>query len=226
MRTFVAGSLITPAWPLCDNLPVNQEAQFFDRQTLTRIQAVQTITIGWMALEAGASLLTAWTARSPALLAFGGDSVVELVSASVVFWRFTTRSAQERAERSASRIAGVSLFVLGAFVVFSSMKMLLDHSQPSPSFLGICVLLAAVTIMPLLAREKRRLSALACSAALRADAAQSNLCAYLALVALAGLTVNAFWQIRWADPIAALLVVPFVGYEGLEAIRGKHCGCG
>jgi len=175
-----------------------------------------------MALEAGLSLLGAWTARSPALLAFGGDSIVELFSASVVFWRFTTRTAQERAERSASRIAGVLLFALGAFVVFSSVKMLLDHIQPSPSFLGICVLLAAVTIMPWLAREKRRLSALTCGAVLRADAAQSNLCAYLALVALAGLIANALWQIRWADPIAALLVVPFVGYEAVQAIRGRH----
>ena len=178
-----------------------------------------------MALEAGVSLLAAWTARSPALFAFGGDSLVELFSAAVVLWRFTTRTKQEHAERTAARTAGALLFVLGAFVVFGSVRMLLGHSRPSPSVLGICVLVAAIIIMPWLATEKRRLSALTGSAALRADAAQSNLCAYLALVALVGLTANAIWQIGWADPLAALAVVPFIGYEGVGAIRGRPCGC-
>ena len=87
------------------------------------------------------------------------------------------------------------------------------------------MLFAAITIMPWLGKEKRRLSTLTGSAALRADAAQSNLCAYLALVALAGLTANAIWQISWADPLAALAVVPFIAYEGVEAFRGRPCGC-
>jgi divalent metal cation (Fe/Co/Zn/Cd) transporter len=195
------------------------------RQTSQRIQIVQTIAILWMTVEAGVSLSAAWAARSPALLAFGGDSLVELFSASVVLWRFTTRVTQERAERGAARTAGVLLFVLGAYVVFCSVLTLFGYNQPKPNLLGISVLVAAITIMPWLAQEKRRLSALTCSAALRADAAQSNLCAYLALVALVGLTVNAIWQIGWADPVAALAVVPFIGYEGIEAIRGRHCGC-
>lgn len=178
-----------------------------------------------MTVEAGASLLAAWTARSPALLAFGGDSIVELFSASVVLWRFTTRTTQERAERSATRTAGTLLFVLGAYVVFESMITLFGYNQPKPSLLGIGVLVAAVMIMPWLAREKRRLSSDTGSAALRADATQSNLCAYLALVALVGLTLNAIWHIGWADPLAALAVVPFIGYEGVQAIRGRHCGC-
>lgn len=202
-----------------------QEVQFSDLQTRKRIQIVQTITIVWMILEAGASLFAAWAARSPALLAFGGDSLVELFSASVVFWRFTTHTVQERAEHTAARVAGALLFVLGAFVVFGSVTTLLGYNQPSPSLLGIGVLVAAITIMPWLAREKRRLSALTESAALRADAAQSNLCAYLAMVALVGLTVNGIWHIGWADPLAALAVVPFIVYEGFEAVRGRPCGC-
>ena len=202
-----------------------QEIPISTRLASQRIQIVQIITIVWMTLEAGLALLAASAARSPALLAFGGDSFVELFSATVVLWRFTTRAKQEHAERTAARTAGVLLFVLGVFVVFGSVKTLLGHSQPSPSVLGICVLLAAITIMPILAKEKRRLSALTGSAALRADAAQSNLCAYLALVALVGLTANAIWQISWADPLVALAVVPFIGYEGVEAIRGRPCGC-
>jgi divalent metal cation (Fe/Co/Zn/Cd) transporter len=204
---------------------VAPEVQLSTLQTSRRIQIVQTITIVWMAVEAGLSLLAAWMARSPALLAFGGDSVIELLSASLVMWRFTTDKEQERAERAAARTTGILLFALGAYVIVSSVMTLLGYSQPRPSPLGMGVLVAACLIMPWLAKEKRRLSALTASAALRADAAQSNLCAYLALVALLGLTANAIWRTAWADPLAALAVVPFIAYEGLEAIRGRPCGC-
>jgi divalent metal cation (Fe/Co/Zn/Cd) transporter len=178
-----------------------------------------------MTVEAGASLSAAWMARSPALLAFGGDSIVELFSASVVLWRFTTRTTQESAERITARIAGALLFVIGVVVAIGSVMMLFGYSKPRPSLFGIGVLVAASLIMPWLAREKRRLSSDTGSAALRADATQSNLCAYLALVTLVGLTLNAIWHIGWADPLAASAVVPFIGYEGVQAIRGRHCGC-
>jgi divalent metal cation (Fe/Co/Zn/Cd) transporter len=79
--------------------------------------------------------------------------------------------------------------------------------------------------MPLLAREKRRLSAATGSAALRADAVQSALCAYLSLIALTGLAINAIWNAKWADPIAALAVLPLILREGWEALRGKTCDC-
>ncbi|HEY2121910.1 MAG TPA: cation transporter [Candidatus Acidoferrum sp.] len=202
-----------------------QEIRLSSGQISGRIQIVQAITIVWMIVEAGVSLMAAWNARSPALLAFGGDSLVELFSASIVFWRFTTRTTQELAERTAAKIAGALLFVLGAFVVAGSLRALLGYNQPGSSRLGIGVLIAAIVIMPWLAREKRRLSAVTASAALRADAAQSNLCAYLAMIALGGLAANAIWHIGWADPIAALAVMPFIVYEGVEAIRGRPCGC-
>jgi divalent metal cation (Fe/Co/Zn/Cd) transporter len=202
-----------------------QEIQLSSRQVSGSIQIVQAITIVWMIVEARVSLMAAWSVRSPALFAFGGDSLVELFSASVVFWRFTTHSAQERAERVASRIAGSLLLMLGAFVVLGSVTTLFGYNQADPSHLGIGILIAAIAIMPWLAWEKRRLSVVTESAALRADAAQSSLCAYLAMVALVGLTVNAIWHIGWADPFAALAVVPFIAYEGAEAIRGRPCSC-
>jgi divalent metal cation (Fe/Co/Zn/Cd) transporter len=204
---------------------VSQELPIPTVQISQRIQLVQIITLLWMAAEAGASLFAAVAARSPALLAFGGDSLVELLSAAVVLWRFTTRFRQERAERVAARIAGALLFALGAVVAISSAMMLFGYNKPRPSLLGIAVLVAACVIMPRLGREKRRLSFATGSAALRADAAQSNLCAYLALVALVGLTLNAIWHIGWADPFAALAVLPIIGYEGVEAMRGRTCGC-
>jgi divalent metal cation (Fe/Co/Zn/Cd) transporter len=177
-----------------------------------------------MSVEAAISLLAAWRARSPALLAFGGDSVIELASAVVVLWRFRAHAARD-AERRAARIAGLLLLILAACVVTASVVALLGYSEPKPTLLGVAILIAAAVFMPLLAREKRRLSAATGSAALRADSAQSALCAYLSLIALAGLVVNAVWHARWADPVAALVIVPLVVWEGREAMQGKGCVC-
>jgi divalent metal cation (Fe/Co/Zn/Cd) transporter len=195
------------------------------RDTIRRIQRIQVITIIWMSVEAAVSLSAAWIARSPALLAFGGDSAIELLSAAVVLWRFRAQSVQEHPERRAARIAGALLFVLAAYVVTASALTLLGYSEPQPTYLGIAILIAAAAIMPWLAKEKQELSAATASAALRADSAQSALCAYLSLIALVGLGVNAIWHVAWADPVAALVVTPLIVWEGREAIRGKSCGC-
>jgi divalent metal cation (Fe/Co/Zn/Cd) transporter len=192
---------------------------------IRRIQRIQAITIVWMSVEAAASLSAAWVVRSPALLAFGGDSAIELLSAAVVVWRFRAHTAQEQAERRASRVAGALLFVLAAYVVAASALTLLGFSQPKPTYLGIAILIAAASVMPWLAKEKRRLSSATGSVALRADSAQSALCAYLSLIALVGLGINAIWHVEWADPVAALVVTPLIVWEGREAIRGKACGC-
>jgi divalent metal cation (Fe/Co/Zn/Cd) transporter len=199
--------------------------QIASPDTIRRIRRVQTVTIAWMSVEAAVSLFAAWRATSPALLAFGGDSAIELFSAVVVLWRFRVSDAHEDAERRAARVAGALLFTLAAFVTITSVTSLLGYSEPKPTFLGIAILIAAAAVMPWLAREKRRLSANTGSAALRADAAQSALCAYLSLIALAGLATNAIWHVRWADPIAALAILPLIVWEGREAMRGKACGC-
>jgi divalent metal cation (Fe/Co/Zn/Cd) transporter len=183
---------------------------------IRRIQRVQTITIAWMIVEAAVSLFAAWRSRSPALLAFGGDSAIELFSAVVVLWRFRT-TAHENAESRAARVAGALLFALAAFVAITSVASLMGYSEPRPTFLGITILVAAALVMPWLAKQKRRLSATTSSAALRADAAQSALCAYLSLIA--------FSHVKWADPIAALAVLPVIVWEGRTAVRGKACGC-
>lgn len=171
------------------------------------------------------SLFAAWRAKSPALLAFGGDSAIELASAVVVLWRFQANAAQEKTERRAARITGVLLFVLAACVVIVSIAAVLGYTEPKPTLLGIIILIVASAFMPLLAKEKRRLSALTGSAALRADAAESALCGYLSLVALVGLLANAIWHVQWADPVAALLIIPFVLREGWEAMQGRACAC-
>jgi divalent metal cation (Fe/Co/Zn/Cd) transporter len=192
--------------------------------TLRRIRQIQAITIGWMSAEAVLSLSAAWMARSPVLLAFGGDSAIELLSAVVVYRRFSSKG-QEASERLAARIAGGLLFALAAYVALIATLALLGRGEVRPSLLGIVVLIVAAVVMPLLARQKRRLSALTASAALRADATQSALCGYLSLIALAGLVANAFWGITWADPVAALGLIPLVMREGWQALKGRPCEC-
>jgi divalent metal cation (Fe/Co/Zn/Cd) transporter len=193
--------------------------------TLRRVQRVQTVTIAWMSVEAAISLFASWRASSPALLAFGGDSAIELFSAVVVLWRFRASDAHEDVEKRAAHVAGALLFALAAFVAVTSVASLLGYNEPKPMFLGIAILGAAAVVMPWLAKEKRRLSGTTGSAALRADAAQSALCAYLSLIALAGLATNAVWRVKWADPIAALALLPLIVLEGRAAMRGKACGC-
>jgi divalent metal cation (Fe/Co/Zn/Cd) transporter len=212
--------------PACHNaLSMASMLQIPTQDITRRIQRIQAITIVWMSVEASVALSTAWIARSPVLLAFGGDSAIELLSAVVVLWRFRSHAVSEYAERRASRIAGALLFVLAAYVVTVSALTLLRYSEPRPTYLGIAILIAAAAIMPWLAKEKRRLSSATGSAALRADSAQSALCAYLSLIALVGLGVNAIWRVAWADPVAALVVTPLIVWEGREAMRGKSCGC-
>jgi divalent metal cation (Fe/Co/Zn/Cd) transporter len=177
-----------------------------------------------MTVEAAVSLFAAWKASSPALLAFGGDSAIELLSAVAVLWRFRTY-AQERSEQSMARITAALLFILAAYVAMVSALTLLGHHEAKTTYWGIGILIGAAAIMPWLAKEKRRFSATTGSAALRADAAQSGLCAYLSVIALVGLGINAIWHIRWAEPIAALIIVPLILWEGWEAMRGKACGC-
>jgi divalent metal cation (Fe/Co/Zn/Cd) transporter len=193
--------------------------------TLRRVQRLQTLTIVWMSVETLVALAAAWTAHSPALLGFGGDSAVELLSATVVLWRFRSNSDRALAEKWAARIAGGLLFVVAAFVVTTSILSLLGVREPQPSPVGIALLIVAAIGMPWLARQKRKLATQTASAALRADAAESALCGYLAIIALAGLLANAFFHIPWTDPLAALLLVPFVAKEAYEALRADRPCC-
>ena len=120
---------------------------------IRRIQRVQTVTIAWMSVEAAVSLFAAWRARSPALLAFGGDSAIELFSAIAVLWRFRASDADEDMEKRAARVAGTLLFALASFVAVTSVTSLLGYSEPKPTFLGIAILVAAAVVMPWLAKR-------------------------------------------------------------------------
>jgi divalent metal cation (Fe/Co/Zn/Cd) transporter len=185
-----------------------------------RVLQFQVITLMWMSVEAIVSLVTAWTSHSPALLAFGGDSLTELLSAAVVFWRFRFTLGETRA----ARIAGGLLFGLAGFVMLTSVLNFLGYREAQRSLVGIGMLLAAAVVMPWLASRKRKLAVVTSSAALKADAAESALCGYMAWIALAGLVVNAIWNKPWSDPVAALALTPFILREGWEAVHSPKLG--
>jgi divalent metal cation (Fe/Co/Zn/Cd) transporter len=187
-----------------------------------QIVSLLVITILWMCTEAFVAIFAAIRAQSVALLGFGADSAIELVSALVVLLRF--KKIARVNEKIAARITGLLLFGLAAFISGSSILAFTRPSlRPEPSYVGIALLIAAGIAMPWLAVRKRALAAKTNSASLNADAVQSSMCAYLAWIALAGLILNALFRISWADPAAALLLLPIILREGWEAIEAKTC---
>jgi len=186
-----------------------------------RVLQLQILTIVWMTVEAVVSLGSAWSSHSPALFAFGGDSLIELLSAAVVFWRFRF----ELNEARAARIAGVLLFALAGLVMLTSVLNFLGYREAQRSLVGIGILLAAAVAMPWLASRKRKLAVVTSSAALKADAAESALCGYMAWIALAGLMINAIGGKSWADPVAAVALTPLVLREGWIAVHSSKLAC-
>lgn len=189
----------------------------------TAVFWLQGITLAWMVVETAVSLYAAADAHSPAMLAFGSDSIVELFSASVVLLQFVPRVSIS--ERIAGRIAGVLLFLLALVVSIIAALSLGLHLRPETSCAGIGITIAALIAMPILAQLKRREARRRNNPALAADATQSATCAYLAVITLIGLSLNAGFHIAWFDSIAAFAAIPFLLKEGQAAWRGDPCGC-
>lgn len=184
---------------------------------------LQGVTLAWMLVEFGVSAYAAITAHSPAMLAFGSDSLVELLSAAVVLLQWIP--SMSISERRASRAAGGLLFVLAIVVAAIAVASLALRLRPTISRAGIAITIAALIAMPVLAFLKRREARRSLNAALAADAVQSATCAYLALITLAGLAINAAFHIAWFDSVAALVAVPILVKEGRAAWQGHICGC-
>lgn len=189
----------------------------------TTVYWLQAITLLWMLVECGLSLYAAAAAHSPALLAFGSDSFVELISAALVLLQFLPRFSIS--ERNAGRAAGVLLLVLACIVSAVAIAALVLGQQAAISAMGVGVTLAALVVMPVLAVLKRREARRANNPALAADAVQSATCAYLAAIVLVGLLVNALFHVGWFDSIAALAAVPLLLKEAWSAWQGRACGC-
>jgi divalent metal cation (Fe/Co/Zn/Cd) transporter len=152
------------------------------------------------------------------------DSVIEVTASGAAQWRLRTDvdpRRREGVERITARVIGWSFLALAAYVLYDSATTLWQRERPAPSVAGIVILMLSMVVMPLLARAKRRVARQLSSRALEADAAQTSLCAYLSVIALAGVALNGAFGWWWADPAAALAMVPIIVKEGLEGIRGR-----
>lgn len=189
---------------------------------------LEWLTIGWMSIEAVVALISGAAADSLVLIAFGLDSVVELMSAGVLMWRLSVelrhgQAFSEDAERLASRIGGVLLFVLAAYVVVTAGWHLWTQHGEVFSLPGLILTALAIPIMRYLARRKIDLADKLGSRALRADAMESITCGWLSLVAVASLTAQALFRFWWIDSIGSLAIVWLLIKEGREAWSGGCC---
>jgi divalent metal cation (Fe/Co/Zn/Cd) transporter len=207
----------------CSSTANTTPANATSANTTHQVLWIQGITLVWMLAECGVSIFGAISAHSPALLAFGADSFVELLSAAVVLLAIIPSFPLTKDR--AARMAGILLFALAGMVVLVTLLSLLYRVKPEASYSGIAITLAALIVMPILAWAKRRVARRTNNRALAADAVQSATCAYLAAVTLAGLAINAIWHIHWVDSAAALLALPILLIEGRRALRGESCGC-
>jgi divalent metal cation (Fe/Co/Zn/Cd) transporter len=197
-------------------------------QSVIQGQRLEYLTLAWNGLEALVALTSGIMAGSIALVGFGFDSVIEMFSGAALLWRLGLDHdppRRERAERIALRIVGVCFTALAVYVLADALKTLIVRERPQESIPGIAIATAALVVMPLLARAKRRVAAALGSDAMNADSRQSDLCAYLSAILLGGLALNAAFGWWWADPVAALMMVPIIAQEGINALRGKSCAC-
>ena len=190
---------------------------------------LEYLTVGWNLLEAVIAVSAGILAGSIALVGFGVDSVIELSSGAILLWRLASdreEESRERIEARALQLVGASLLALAAYVAIEAAKTLIEGEAPRTSYIGIGLAIASLIVMPLLARAKRRVAAGIASRALVPDSRQTDICAWLSASLLAGLVLNAWLGWWWSDPAAALLMLPFIAKEGIEALKGERpCAC-
>ncbi len=197
---------------------------------VARGRRLEYLTLAWNALEAAVALVAGVIAGSVALTGFGLDSVIEMASAAILLWRLRSDDASRREaeERIAHGLAGGCLVALAAYIAIESLRALWLRSIPERSIPGIVIAIAAIVVMPLLGRAKREVARELSSRALRSDSRQADFCAYLSAILLAGLALQWCLGWWWADAVAALIMVPIIAREGVQALRGHacdDCGC-
>ena len=187
---------------------------------------LEYFTIAYNSLEGLIAVVAGLVAGSIALVGFGFDSLIEVTSGAVLLWRLhadVDETRRERVEAISLRIVGLCFVVLAVYVTFDSVKSLMKRETPDESVVGIVLAAVSLVIMPLLVRAKRKVARAINSGALMADSKQTELCTYLSAILLGGLLLNALLGWWWADPVAALIMVPIIVKEGIEALRGETC---
>jgi divalent metal cation (Fe/Co/Zn/Cd) transporter len=201
--------------------------QVSDRRPLVVLgRRLEYFTIGWNSAEGLIAVIAGAVAGSISLVGFGVDSFIEVASGSALLWRMAVDAdtrQRERTEALALRIVGVCFLALAGYVAYEAFRDLLAKVAPAHSVAGILLACASLIVMPLLSRAKRRVGRALGSAAMHADARQTEFCTYLSAILLGGLLLNLVWGWWWADPMAALIMVPIIAKEGIDALRGRTC---
>jgi len=193
---------------------------------LRRGVVLEGVTVGYNALEGIVAIAAGLAAGSVALTGFGIDSVIEVTSGALLWWRLRAELGSAplgpTVERRAARGAGFLLLALGVYIVIDSARLLITSNRPEPSPVGIVLTVLSLIVMPVLARAKLGAAAALGSRALRADAHETIVCAWLSATTLLGLGLNAVLGWWWADPLAALAMLPLIVREGVEAWKGDE----
>ncbi len=193
------------------------------RETLhRRIRLIVAITIGYNLIEAVIAITAGSIASSAALVGFGLDSTIEVLSAAAVAWQFTRRDP-ERWEKPTLRIIAIAFFALAVYVTATSVLALVTAERPEHSTIGIILTAVSVVVMPFLSLAERRAGREAGSATAVADSKQTLICTYLSAAVLVGLVVNSLFGWWWADAVAGLIIAGFAVREGVEAWKGDAC---
>ena len=202
------------------NVQINNRAELIKRGIL-----LEYFTIGWNLLEGAVAVGAGIVAGSPSLVGFGFDSFIESTSGAALLWRLRVdnEETRERREQIALRLVGASFLLLAAYILYDSITTLIWRESPDTSYVGIVLLIISLIVMPILARNKLRVAKQIKSRALEADSKQTDLCVYLSAISLGGLGLNALFGWWWADPIAALVMIPIIVNEGIEGLRGEAC---
>ena len=189
-------------------------------------ERLEYFTITWNLLEGIISLVAGLFAGSISLVGFGVDSFIEIASGSIVLWRMTVdvdKARRERNENIAHKLVGFSFLGLAGYLVFQAIVRFAYQSAPEQSVPGIIIAALSLVVMPLLSKAKRKVAAQLKSRALKADSRQTDFCAYLSAIVLAGLALNSAFGWWWADPVAALIMATIIGNEGVNTSLGKEC---
>jgi divalent metal cation (Fe/Co/Zn/Cd) transporter len=199
----------------------------FDRQVFARRgKRLEYFTVAWNSLEGIVAVVAGILAGSISLVGFGVDSFIEVTSGIALLWRLSVDAEEhrrERIERVTLRIVGICFLLLAAYVGYEAVSNLIDKKAPGHSLPGIILACVSLVVMPLLSRAKRRVGAHLKSAAMNADAKQTEFCTYLSAILLGGLLLNVVSDLWWADPVAALIMVPIIAKEGADGLRGNTC---
>jgi divalent metal cation (Fe/Co/Zn/Cd) transporter len=187
---------------------------------------LEYFTVAWNTVEGLVAVISGSMAGSVSLLGFGIDSFIEVISGSALLWRMSVDAderTRERNERLSLRIVGICFIALAVYVAFESASDLLSTRRPEQSIPGIVLACVSLVVMPLLSRAKKKVGRSLSSAAMHADARQTDFCVYLSAILLGGLLLNTALGWWWADPLAALIMIPIIAKEGIDGIKAKTC---